>query len=99
MFYSGFAAAAWKGAILVSAPSMQAIGNESVGLHLYTSSDEDLANWVRYQPSVPSKNGDDCVICPASQAPMTTSLPFSSKHISIQMLNPLPFLSKWRQKS
>ena len=55
----------WRGAILVSAPSMQAIGNMSVGLHLYTSSDEHLENWTRYEPSVPSPNGDNCVICPS----------------------------------
>lgn len=55
----------WRGAILVSAPSMKAIGNMSVGLHLYTSSDEHLENWTRYEPSVPSANGDNCVICPS----------------------------------
>ena len=54
----------WRGAILVSAPSMSATGNMSVGLHLYTSSDEHLEHWTRYQPTVPSPNGDDCVICP-----------------------------------
>jgi hypothetical protein len=54
----------WRGAILVSAPSMKAIGNMSVGLHLYTSSDEHLENWTRFEPSVLSPNGDDCVICP-----------------------------------
>ena len=61
----GHPAAGWKGAILVSAPSMNAIGNESVGLHLYTSSDEHLESWSRYQPIKPSPNGDDCVICPS----------------------------------
>jgi hypothetical protein len=55
----------WRGAILVSAPSMQAIGNMSVGLHLYTSSDEHLENWTRFVPPSPSPNGDDCVICPS----------------------------------
>ena len=54
----------WRGAILVSAPSMSAIGNMSVGLHLYTSSDEHLQSWTRYRPPTPSPNGDDCVICP-----------------------------------
>ena len=62
---AGHPAAGWKAAILVSAPSMSAIGNESVGLHLYTSSDEHLASWSRYQPPTISPNGDDCVICPS----------------------------------
>ena len=43
---------------------MKATGAMSVGLHLYTSSDEHLENWTRYQPAAPSPNGDDCVICP-----------------------------------
>ncbi len=55
----------WRGAILVSAPSMQAIGNMSVGLHLYTSSDEHLENWTRFVPPSPPLNGDNCVICPS----------------------------------
>ena len=59
----------WHGAILVSAPSMQATGAMSVGLHLYTSSDEHLENWTRYQPAVPSPNGDDCQYTPPPSIP------------------------------
>lgn len=55
----------WKAAILVSAPSMQATGPNSVGLHLYTSSDDHLLNWTQYIPTPLPSNGDPCVICPS----------------------------------